>query len=134
MKFKSSCKIVLLAAALTLPTAAFAQFDISVSIEAQSAILDAGKIAAKINSLHNVPSVGVINLNFAFASPFSQSGNDVATLKIYAERNAAGINQLHHALSANPVTRRALAAHGVNISQVVGIGIGSSGSLRVFKF
>ena len=129
---KSCLKTILVLVALVTPGAALAQFDSSQITEASSAILGAGKTASAIGGLHNVPSVGVIHIDWGFASSFSHMGNEIATLKIYEERNAGGIAQLRHALGANQVTRRALANHGVNINQVVGVSIGGSGSLRVF--
>jgi hypothetical protein len=129
---KSCLKTVLVLMALATPIAALAQMDISQITEASSAILGAGKTAAEIRSLQHVPSVGVIHLNWGSESSFSHLGNEIATLRIYEERNAGGIAQLRHALGTNQVTRRALASHGITINQVMGVSIGSSGSLRVF--
>ena len=129
---KPFASLMLLAFALILPTAAYAQLD-SVEInEATSAILDAGPTATQIGRLHHVPSVGVIDLAGGFVSPFSHRGEQISTLEILAERNSNGVNKLRHALSANPVTRRTMADHGVDAKHVIGVSIGGTGSLRFF--
>ncbi|MDE2385831.1 MAG: hypothetical protein KGO53_14565 [Alphaproteobacteria bacterium] len=129
---KAAFNFILAAALLLAPVAARAQLDDAGVNEAGSAIMDAGKMAAQIRALRDVPSLGVIVIDRGFASPFSHIGNEVSRLQIYEERFAPGIHRLRQALAANPVTRRALASHGVNIAHVVGVEIGSSGSLRVF--
>ena len=132
MKSKMWLKTILVFGALLGPVAAQAFVDQSQISEAESAILDAGKNASVIHGLHGVPSLGVIHIPFWYNSPVSESGNQVARLRILEERNAGGIGKLRHALSANPATRQALSKHGVNMGQVVGVQIGSTGSLRVF--
>ena len=120
-------------ALITAAPAAFAQIDSTTDIEASSAILDADQAAAQIRGLRNVPSIGVIQLQPLYGSPFSRAGNIVSKLQTYADKNQAAINHLRHALKANPVTRRVMAEHGVILERVIGVSIGSTGSLRVFE-
>jgi len=131
MKRYFSVSILAMALALAAP-AAWAQLDSSTDTEALSAVLGAGRVAAQIRSLHHVPSVGVIRIDYAFASPFSRQGEQATRLQIFADQNQGAINQLRRALRANPVTRRALAQQGIAVQRIEGVSIGSSGSLRVF--
>jgi len=133
MKFGSLLKIVVLSGALLAPVAASAQLaDQSQAVEAQSAILDAGKTASAVSALRNVPMVGVIHLDYRYASPVSSMGNEIAALQILAGQNSNAIRQLRQALAANPVTNQALTKNRVDINRVVGIRIGGTGSLRAF--
>jgi len=101
---------------------------------ASSAILQAGSRAARVQSIKRVPSVGIIRLDFYPVQPFSSDIPDPAEYKIMARRNAAGVAKLQKALNANPVTRAALAKHGVDVDQVAGAQISSNGSLRLYIF
>ena len=130
--FKSLASVILVALSIVLPTAAQAQIDSFQTTEATSDILGAGRTAQEIRHLRQVPSVGVFNISFGAASPFSQAGDDVSKLEIFAEKNAVGVNLLRRALVANPVTRRTMAQHGVNVNRVLGVSIGDTGSLRFF--
>jgi hypothetical protein len=127
--FKSLPKALLIVA-LVIPAAGF--LNEGELTDAASAIMHAGTVAPKVAALRRVPSVGVLNVNWHLASPLSDYGNELINLGIYADRNAAGVARLRHALGGNPVTRNALASHGVNVGRVVGVEIGATGSLRVF--
>ena len=127
--FKKIAPISLIFFALALPTAAYAQLDSASHIEATSAVLDAGLAAPEIRRLRNVPSVGVISLADGFRTQTDQYTNDV---EMMAQQNGYWVSRLRHALQANPVTRRVMAEHGVNVNRVDGVSIGSSGSLRFF--
>ena len=129
---KSIAKITLLSLALVVPQQAKAQISDFEITEATSAILGAGSVANQVRHLHQVPSVGIFRLSASAASPLSHLGDQISTLEIYAERNTAGVSQLRHALSANPVTRRTMSEHGVNVSRVIGVSVGATGSLRFF--
>ena len=129
--FKSLPKTLLLLA-LVVPTAGFLSASQTDLTDAASAILHAGTAASKVAKLRQVPSVGAIDVNWHNASPVSDLGNELINLGIYADRNAAGVSQLRHALAANPVTRRALAANGISVGRVVGVQIGATGSLRLY--
>ena len=111
---------------------ASSQVESSVYSEAQSAILSASSAAAKISGLRNVPSVGVIRVQNGFVPRFSQDGENVSTLLVYASRNQAGIKKLRSNLLANPVMRKVMAQHGISVGHVIGVTIGSEGSLRFF--
>jgi hypothetical protein len=100
---------------------------------ATSAIMNAGTRAAKVKAIKRVPSVGVVRLDFNSMSPFSDLPS-AADYRIMVSKNAAGVNKLRQALRANPVTRAALAKHGVNPGQVAGAMISSNGSLRLYIF
>lgn len=130
--FNSLIPQLLLVLTLTVPTAAFAQLENSAPEEATSAVLNAGSTANQIHHLRQVPSVGVIYVDDRYASPLSRAGEEGRSLGIYAERNAAGVTKLRRALQSNPVTRRAIAEHGINLRQVIGVSIGTTGSLRFF--
>jgi hypothetical protein len=98
-----------------------------------SAIMSAGSRAAAVKRLKVVPSVGVINLNVRTSIlRDSGGGPDYFEIRTSASKNAAGIRKLRAALSANPVTRRALERRGIDIGRIVGVRIGSNGSLRVY--
>ena len=119
----------LIALALALPTTAHAQLDSASNIEATSAVLDAGLAAPEIRQLRNVPSVGVISLANGFRTRLGIYDNSV---EMMASQNGYWVSRLRHALTANPVTRRAMAEHGVDVNRVDGVSIGSTGSLRFF--
>lgn len=128
-----------LAAAMALASAvigvpmAEARSNLVAGVPVDATIMRAGSTAQKISHIKNVPSVGVINLRRDTSSRFI--GDYTDTLQEYrltVEKNAAGIKRLRSALRANPVTRRALAAHGISLSRVVAVDVGSNGSLRIY--
>jgi hypothetical protein len=123
--------LALFALALGSATPALAQIDASNDFEAYSAVMGAGKNADLVRHLRAVPSVGVITVRGG-SSPSLGSGDESGDVQMIAQQNAAAINQLRHALAANPVTRKALATNGVDIGKVLGVQIGGSGALRVF--
>ncbi len=128
-------QIFMLGAAVMFAAASGVQGQVS-SIDSNAAdfsILSAGSRAAQIAKLRQVPSVGVINLAWGRNRIERGTGSTPGEFRISAEKNAQGINTLRRALARNPVTRAALAAHGVTITTVVGVDIGSDGSLRIFK-
>ncbi len=101
---------------------------------AMSAIMNAGKRADQVKSISNVPSVGVVRLDFSLVP---RMGSDIPTwpeYKIMVQKFSGGVNKLRRALMANPVTRAALAKHGVADWQVAGVQISSNGSLRLYTF
>ncbi len=107
--------------------------DISSEIEAESAIRGAGKAAARIGRIREVPSVGVINLNFPGGSLLvDRDYMDSADFQALAGRYAAGVTRMRRALRANPATRAALSRHHVDVTDVIGVRVSSSGSLRLF--
>jgi hypothetical protein len=117
---------------LSLPHVLSAQsFGLDYS-EASSAILSSGSRAAQVRAIKNVPSVGVIRVANGTSPRLGLIDENISTLIISTERNHAGIVKLRAALSSNPATRRALIANGVSINRIVGVQIGSNGSLRVF--
>jgi hypothetical protein len=122
----------LLAAALLASTTGFISASQTDITDATSAILHAGTVASRVATLRQVPSVGAVYIDSHSVSPLSDLGNELNNLEIYADRNAAGVSRLRHALSANPVTRRALAAHGLSIGRILGVQVGATGSLRVY--
>ena len=124
--------IAILGLCLALPTAAHAQLDSWQADEAISDILGAGFTAAQVRHLRQVPSVGVFDVKFGVASRRRFGGDQRARLEIFAEKNTVGVNQLRRALAANPVTRRTMAQHGVNVNRVLGVSVGGTGSLRFF--
>ena len=118
--------------ALALPISASAQsFGVDYN-EAASAILSARADAAKVRSLKAVPSLGVIRVANGSTTRLSSIDENITTLIISSERNHANIAQLRSALMANPVTKQALLGHGVAVGQIIGIRVGSNGSLRIF--
>ncbi len=125
--------IIALALLITAAAPSKAQISSVPDFEARSAISDAGQVATQVRRLRNVPSIGIISIGSGFASPFSKVGGEINTLEIFAERNQAAISRLRRALVANPVTRRVLAEHNVQIGRVIGVAIGPTGSLRVFE-
>ena len=127
--FNKIAPISLIALALALPTTAHAQLDSASNIEATSAVLDAGLAAPEIRQLRNVPSVGVISLADGFRTRLGIYDNSV---EMMASQNGYWVSRLRHALTANPVTRRAMAEHGVDVNRVDGVSVGSTGSLRFF--
>lgn len=118
-----------LAALPVAPALAFTENDVSA---AQSAIMSAGSRASIVRRLAEVPSVGVVDLRFRGRPRFRSNLPDVADFRISAEKNSAGIARLRRALTANPVTREAMARHGIRVSRVVGVMIGSNGALRFY--
>lgn len=101
---------------------------------ANSAIMNAGNRAAKVKSIKRVPSVGVVRLDTNPMNGFWSDLPSPAEYRIMASKFAGGIAKLQQALRANPVTRDALARHGVSVSQVAGVQISSNGSLRLYIF
>ena len=132
--FKSLALAFLLAA---LPAGAasgsFAQVTSSDSYMAESAIMGAGSNAERVASLRDVPSVGVIRLDFRnLPRRRNDSVPDVSEFRILATKQARGIRRLRAALAANPVTRQVLASRGIAIDRVVGVKVSSNGSLRLY--
>ena len=127
--FTKFAPIAIVAFSLALPTTAQAQMDSAEYIEATSAVMDAGLAAPEIRNLHNVPSVGVISLADGHRT---RTGNYDNSVEMIASQNGYWISRLRHALISNPATRRAMAEHGVDVSRVDGVSIGSTGSLRFF--
>jgi hypothetical protein len=104
-------------------------------VPVDATIMRAGSTAQKISRIKNVPSIGIINLRRDSIQSFGYPGDYTDTIQSYrltVEKNAGGINRLRAALRANPATRRALADHGVSLSRVVAVDVGSNGSLRVY--
>jgi hypothetical protein len=129
---KSYAAVFSAAILLALPINVQAQVDSSNYSESASAILSAGSASAKIRTLKSVPSVGVVRVQFGFVPRLSNDGENTSTLLLSAERNSAGIAKLRAALAVNPVTRNVLELHGVPLSKVIGVNVGSNGSLRLF--
>ena len=100
--------------------------------KAESAIISAGSRAAAVYRIKSVPSVGIINLAFRNTARFRSDVPDVSEYRISSEKHYAGISKLRSALRANPVTRAAVAQHGVSVNRVVGVDIYSNGSLRFY--
>lgn len=97
------------------------------------AIMSAGSRAAAVKRLKTVQSVGVVNLAIRPSIlRDDDSSPDYFEIRTSASKNAAGIRKLRTALAGNPVTRRALERRGIDIGRIVGIRIGSNGSLRVY--
>lgn len=122
--------------AMPVVTASQAQAQVSESDArpAMSAIMNAGKRADQVKSITNVPSVGVVRLDMRMAP---MMGSDIPTwpeYKIMVQKFSGGVKKLQLALMANPVTRAALAKHGVADWQVAGVQISSKGSLRLYIF
>ncbi len=120
--------LALLGFALALSAPASAETRSIGNSEAWNAVLWAGKYAEVVRHLHDVPSVGIERMNLGSAAP---GRNEKGDIQIVAGENG-GVWELRHALSANPVTRHALEAHGVDVSDVLGVQVGASGSLRLF--
>ena len=133
-KFKTLALAFLLAApSVGVASGSFAQAAPSDGYMAESAIMGAGSSAQRIGSLRDVPSVGVIRLDFRNLPRLgNDSGPDVSEFRILAAKQARGIQRLRAALAANPVTRRVLAARGIAIDRVVGVKVSSNGSLRFY--
>ena len=120
-------------AALAMAPAAKAQVwgpDVQMST---AAIVNAGTRANRVPGIKKVPSVGVVRLDVGPVISDSTVPSP-AEYRIMARKNAAGVNKLRRALSANPVTRQALAKRGISVSQVAGAQISSNGSLRLYIF
>ena len=112
-----------------------ARSNLVAGVPVDATIMRAGSTAQKISRIRNVPSVGVINLRRDSIGSSRFIGDYTDTIQEYrltVEKNAGGINRLRAALRANPATRRALADHGVSLSRVVAVDVGSNGSLRVY--
>ncbi len=107
--------------------------DITSEIEAENAIRDSRKASTRIAGIRHVPGIGVINLN-APSGPFEIDRNymDARDFRALARAYAPGVSRMRRALRANPVTRAALADHGVDLGEVVGVRVSSNGSLRLF--
>jgi hypothetical protein len=102
------------------------------ALDAQSAILSSGSRAAQVSSVKDVPSVGVVNLNTRRGLRFDDDVPTREEFRISAAKNAIGIRRLRKALGANPVTRAALAEHGIAVQDVIGVTVSSNGSLRLY--
>lgn len=100
----------------------------SESTMALTSMQNAGRTADKVRGLKKVPSVGVLSLNV----PMFFGDTSFADYQVFAQSNAAGIAKLRRALSANPVTRNALAKRGIPIGLVAGVRVSSNGSLRIY--
>ncbi len=114
-----------------LPAAAM---DMASEVAAEGAIAGARSAAARIARIDHVPSVGVVNLNVA-TERFNRDERvfmDAGDFRGLAARYSGGISRLKRALMANPATRSALADHGIEVGDVVGVKVSSSGSLRLF--
>lgn len=118
-------------AGTTAATAQVGQMDAQAAI---AAIMAAGTRADRVKSIKKVPSVGVVRLDLAPPLSFGSSVPSRSEFKILVSRNAAGVNKMRRALSANPATRAALAKRGISPSQVAGAQISSNGSLRLYVF
>jgi hypothetical protein len=99
-----------------------------------AAIINAGSRANKVKSITKVPSVGVVRLDFVVTPLLGSGVPSWQEYRVLAQRNAAGVRKLQQALMANPVTRDALADHGIEAWQVAGAQISSKGSLRLYIF
>jgi hypothetical protein len=132
--FKSLALAFLLAALPAgVASGSFAQVSSSDSYMAESAIMGAGSSARRVGSLRDVPSVGVIRLDFRNLPRLrNDSTPDVSEFRILAAKQTRGIRRLRAALAANPVTREVLASRGIAIDRVVGVKISSNGSLRLY--
>jgi hypothetical protein len=130
--------IVVLTAALGVATLApvsayaFARVSGIDSSEAQSAILSAGSRAGQVARIRNVPSIGVIDLSWAPRSLDNGTSATLAEFQIMAQKSAGGIRNLQRALAKNPATRAAIGKTSVSIKNIVGVSVGSNGSLRLF--
>lgn len=123
--------ITALPAGMPVASAQVGQIDTQPAI---AAIMNAGNRADRVKGITKVPSVGVVRLDF-IALPFSSDGiPSWQEFRILAQRNAAGVRKLQHALMANAATRDALARNGVEAWQVAGAQISSKGSLRLYIF
>ena len=124
-----------LASAVIGAPLAEARSNLVAGVPVDATIMRAGSTAQKISRIRNVPSVGVINLRRDSIGQSRFIGDYTDTIQEYrlmVEKNAGGINRLRAALRANPATRKALADHGVSLSRVVAVDVGSNGSLRVY--
>ena len=121
--------LIPMAVVTAVPALAFGESDVT---DALSAMMSAGSRTAQVRQLRNVPGVGIVDLRFQRNSRLSERLLDVSEFRISAQKNARGITRLRRALAGNPVTREALASHGIDIGHVVGVKISSGGSLRVY--
>lgn len=101
---------------------------------AMSSIMNAGKRADQVKSITKVPSVGVIRLDIRLVPSLDSDVPTWPEYKIMVQKFSGGVNKLRRALTANPVTRAALARNGVEAWQVAGVQISSKGSLRLYIF
>ncbi|MFT3987300.1 hypothetical protein [Aestuariivirga sp.] len=100
-------------------------------VGAESAIMSAGSVAAKVRSLHPVRGIAVNNLVLELGPRIP--GNDRAyDVRIMADRNAGGIAKLRSALNANPEARQILAKKGIPLSRIVGARLFSNGWIRIY--
>ena len=99
-----------------------------------SAIMNAGTRADRVKSITKVPSVGVIRLDMRMVPTLDSNVPSWPEYKIMVQQFSGGVNKLRRALMANPVTRAALAKHGVEAWQVAGAQISTNGSLRLYIF
>lgn len=133
-----SLKVMLFAiaiwAAMPAAPAALAQVSGPDNQMASAAITAAGSRASKVKAIKRVPSVGVVRLDVGPSIRRWSDGMTPAEYRILANKNAAGVSKLQRELRNNPVTRDALAKHGISPSQVAGAQISSNGSLRLYIF
>ena len=94
----------------------------------------AGNRAARVKTITNVPSVGVIKLDFRNSLSLSTDVPEPAEFKIMVQKNAGGVAKLQQALRANPVTRAAIVKRGIGFNQIAGAQIATSGALRLYIF
>jgi hypothetical protein len=128
MRFLQLALIVLGLAFAPLQAQAWGLISSTESYIAFSAMQNAGRTADKVRTIKKVPSVGILSLRV----PMMFDGPSYPQYATFASRNAAGISKLRSALAANPVTRNALAKHGVPIGIVAGVRVSSNGSLRLY--
>ena len=98
---------------------------------AWTSIMSAGDRAPLVARVRNVPSVGVIRLDF-FRAPRQDSIPDYGSFKMLARKYSGGIARLQAAMRGNPAVRNALEERGIPISRVVGVQVGSNGALRLY--
>jgi hypothetical protein len=132
---KSLTAAAVLAGLALSPLPALAQVDKADAYQADSAILSAGSRAQTVKRLRQVPSVGVVWLDYLHLPRGGLLWNDrpdPSEFRMEAERHAGDIQKLRQALRANPATRHALEDRGIAISRVVGIRIFSNGAILVY--
>ncbi|MCX7347922.1 MAG: hypothetical protein NTU78_19775 [Alphaproteobacteria bacterium] len=128
MRFIQLALIVIGLAIAPLQAQAWGLISPSESTMAFSAMQNAGRTADKVRTIKKVPSVGILSLRV----PIMFGGTSYPEYQIFASRNAAGISKLRRALSANPVTRQALAKRGIPVGIIAGVRVSSNGSLRIY--
>lgn len=136
MKRLATLLIALAIAATPLALAPGAQAQVSqIDVQmANAAIMNAGSRAARVPGIKKVPSVGVIRLDFWGDAIFMSDIPTASEYRIMVKKNAAGVAKMRRALSANPVTRAAIAKRGIAIGQIGGAQISTNGSLRLYIF